>query len=272
VAAVQDYSPGETASFVQAAALQAEVPDREELTRRAAARGAGLIVWSENCLGAAFTPGERTDPTAELARGLRTHLVVGYSQPAEPKPFNCAAVIAPDGSLRGVHRKIHLFLGERQSMQPGQETRAFETALGRLGVEICFDSCYTDVTRRIVRDGARIIAMPNYDPPTPRGILHQLHAAVLPFRAVESRVPFVRADANGLSQIIDATGRIIGESPLYAADVLVGEVTPGDGFGTPFSRLGDWLAHLCLLVSVVFFATRLKSKPPLPTHLDRSTV
>src|SRR5207249_3075540 len=111
------------------------------------------------------------------------------------------------------------------------------------------DSCYTGITRRIAAAGARIIAMPNFDPPTPRGVLHRLHGAILPFRAVENRVPFVRADPSGLSQIVDATGRILAESPLLTADALVADVALGDGKGTPFTRWGDWVADLCLLIA-----------------------
>ncbi len=79
-------------------------------------------------------------------------------------------------------------------------------------------------------------------------LLDRLHGAMLPFRAVENAVPFVRADSNGLSQIVDAEGRFIGQSPLFRPDVLVGDVALGDGRGTFFTRFGDWLAYVCLVV------------------------
>lgn len=246
VAAIQDFTGAETEGLVQPVLLAAGTPDQEALTRRAAAAGAQVLVWSEGSLGSAFNPETYHDPTTELARELRTHLVVGYTEPARPKAFNAAAIVAPDGSVRGVHRKIHPFLGERQTVQAGRAATAFSTSLGRIGVEICFDSCYPSVTRRIVRAGAQLIAMPNYDPPTPRAILHHLHGSLLPFRAVENRVPFVAADPNGLSQIIDRYGRVVAKSPLYVADALVADIARGDGKGTAFTLLGDWLAYLCL--------------------------
>jgi apolipoprotein N-acyltransferase len=172
--------------------------------------------------------------------------VVGYTQAASPRGYNCAALIDPAGGVRGVHRKIHLFLGERQTAQPGRAARAFPTGLGTLGMEICFDSCYPGVTRRLAAAGAQLVAMPNYDPPVPRGALHTLHAAVLPFRAAENRVAFVRADPNGCSQLIDPAGRIVAQSPLFAADALVGNLPLGPGTGTFYTRFGDWLAYLCL--------------------------
>jgi apolipoprotein N-acyltransferase len=248
VAAIQDHSPAETAAVLPAVAEVAQDADREEMTRRAVASGARLVVWSEACLGASFVPGSRINPTVDLARRLRTHLVVGYSETALPRPFNCASIVGPDGQVKGTHRKIHLFMSERQAVQPGREARAFPTPLGTVGMEICMDSCHTSVTRRLVASGAQVVAMPNFDPPTPRGVLHRLHAALVPFRAVENAVPIIRADSNGLSQVVDATGQIVGQSPLFAADILVREVRLGDGRGTLFTRLGDWFAYLCLLV------------------------
>jgi apolipoprotein N-acyltransferase len=262
VAAIQDHTSAETAHLLPAAAQESGEVDRDELTRRAAARGAELVVWSENCLGAAFAPDARANPTVDLARELRVHLVIGYSDGARPRPFNCAGIIAPDGTMKGVHRKIHPFLGETRAIQRGRTATAFATDLGKLGVEICFDSCYTGVTRRVAAAGAQLIAMPNYDPPTPGGILHRLHGAVLPFRAVENRVPFVRADPNGLSQIVDATGRIRAESPLFAADALVSDVPLSDGYGTPFTRWGDWLAYGCLLGVIGACAAASRSGRP----------
>ncbi len=259
VAAIQDHPEGETALLVPAAAGEAAEADRDELTRLAVAGGARLVVWSENCLGATFAPATPADPTADLARELGVHLVVGYSEAARPLSFNCAAIVAPNGSVRGVHRKLYPFMGERQGVQPGRVATAFDTALGRIGIEICFDSCYSEVTRRIARSGARLIAMPNYDPPTRHGILHRLHAAVLPFRAVENHIPFVRADPHGLSQIVDATGRIVGQSPLYVPDMLLGDVVLGNGRGTPFTWWGDWLAYLCLIGVIVSAATSTRA-------------
>lgn len=249
VAAIQDFSEAETASILpeDKTSAGADEPDREAMTRQAVAQSAKLIVWSEECLGAAFTPGRPDDPTNKLARQTHAYLVVGYSDNAQPRPHNCAALIGPDGRTLGVHHKMRLFLGERNVVQAGQQARAFPAPLGQIGVEICFDSLYTNVTRQLARSGAQIVAMPNFDPPTPRGVLHLLHAAMLPFRAVENRVPFVRSDSNGASQIIDATGRVVGQSPLWKSDVRVGGIALGDGRGTLFTRWGDWFAYLCVL-------------------------
>ena len=259
VAAVQDLVGQEAGDL---APVPPGTVDRTQMTKNAAAQGADLIVWSEESLGGEFTPADPKDETRLLARQLKTALVVGYSDDARPKPFNCAAYLPSDGTvLSPVHHKIHLYLAEQQTNQSGHDATVVETPQGRIGLEICFDSCYTGTTRETVQEGARLIAMPNYDPPTPRGVLHRLHGAMLPFRAAENDVPFVRADSNGLSQIVDGQGRIVAQSPLYMPDVLVDTVRLGSGQGTFFTRFGDWLAYGCLLVTAAGFALMHRKKP-----------
>jgi apolipoprotein N-acyltransferase len=220
---------------------------RDALIQRAADGKARLVVTPELSMGRSLDPD--APPGVELARRHKIFLVSAYSQYGRPKPKNCAAILDPTGRVLGVHQKIHPFLGEGPSVEPGKRATAISTALGTVGVEICFDSCFTGVTRETAAAGARLVAMPNYDPPAPGFVLHHLHAAMLPFRAAENRVPFVRADDSGFSQIIDARGRILAQSPLDAQHLLIGDVTLGDGKGTPFTRLGDWFAYLCLLAA-----------------------
>ncbi len=258
VATIQDLTREETGDM---APVPPQVVDRTQMTKQAAASGAKLIVWSEESLGGEFTPADPKDETRQLAKSLKTALVVGYSDDTRPKPFNCAAYLAPDGSvLSPVHHKVHLYLAEQQTNQSGHSATVVQTPSGPIGLEICFDSCYTGTTRETVQQGARLIAMPNYDPPTPRGVLHRLHGAMLPFRAAENGVPFVRADSNGLSQIVDAHGRILAQSPLYRPDVLAADVPLCDGCGTFFTRWGDWLAYACLTVDALGLAAILRRK------------
>jgi apolipoprotein N-acyltransferase len=237
-------------------------PDHEELTERAAASGSRLIVLSEEDLGTGFWPERPDDETRAEARKMRLTIVAGYSDGDWPKPHNCAALILPDGHVGGVYRKIHLFLGEYQSVAAGTQARSFDSPLGRIGMEICFDTLYTVETRALARDGAQIIAVPNFDPPTPEGVLHELHTAVIPFRAVENRVAVVRADSNGCSQIVDPTGRVVAQAALWVPEAVVAPVSPGNGKGTPFMLLGDWFACLCAVMTAAA-AVRLAGINPL---------
>jgi apolipoprotein N-acyltransferase len=258
VAAAQTYSGQEGSAYLPPGVPVVEPGDPEQMSRTAAARGARLIVWPE--LSASFSPDAPEDPALLLARKLKAELVVGYPEPGTPKGYNCAALIGADGRVRGVHRKNYPFLGERRDTNAGTEATAFDTDLGRLGVAICFDTCYPELLRRLARSGAQLIAMPNYDPVAPGGLVHRLHGAVLPFRAVENRIPIVRCDANGMSQVIDATGRVLAQGTFFQPQVVDAEVALGDGKGTLFSRSGDWLPYLCLL-GLLGFGRRSQHRP-----------
>jgi len=272
VAAVQDYSGIEAIAFGGSEPAP-DAPDRDALTRQAAQRGAKLIVQTEAALGAAYTPDNPNDETNRLAREIGAYLVVGCEEQAQPLPFNSAVLIGPDGIPVGAHHKMHLFLGERQKSQPGTRATAFDTSIGRVGLLICFDSCYTAPTRQAVQAGAQVIALPNYDPPTPRAVLHNLHAALIPFRAVENRVAYVRADPNGQSQIVDPWGRIVAETGMYTAETLIARVPFGDGRGTFFTQWGDWLAYFCTAATIIFgLALRTRGKKGVSLSGDLSEI
>ena len=244
-AAIQDFSGDETGGLAPDPLKPAD-RDMQTVEATSGSRPARLVVWSEECLGYGFDPAGARDATRKLARERNAVLVAGFNDTAHPKPHNCAAVVNADGATAGVFQKMHLYLSERQTNIPGAPRPAVDTAVGKVGAEVCFDSCYTGVTRGLAASGAQVIAMPNYDPPTPRGVLHNLHSAILPFRAVENHVPFVRSDSNGLSQVIDSRGRILAEGPLYRAAIVSARIVPGDGRGTFFTKTGDWLAWLCI--------------------------
>jgi apolipoprotein N-acyltransferase len=264
VAAIQDFDSDETGKL----APEPSVPvDRNAMTI-AAASGKGaqkpdVIVWSEECLGSGFVPDNPYDQTVKLARKIDTPLVVGYNDNAHPKPHNCAAWLAPSGKLLGVHHKEHLYLGENQMIQAGRGGEAFETPLGKVGLEICFDTAFTNVTRDAVRQGAGLILMPNYDPPTPRGVLHYLHGALITYRAAENHVPIARCDSNGVSQVIDHWGNVISQGPLYAPAIVIGSalVTNTPQTGTFYTHCGDWFVWLCVAASLYFLTA--KNKKPL---------
>lgn len=256
VAAIQAFEPNGAHGFADAIASDSK--QREALTRKAAAQGAQLVVWSEETLGTDFDARSEKDPTRRLARQLKTHIVAGYAgtDEASSKLLNEAALVSSRGEILGTHRKIHLYAGERSSTIAGTKATVVDSPLGKIGLAICFDTCWTNVLRDEANRGAQIIAMPNFDPPVPRGVVHYLHGAMLPFRAIENRVPIVRADPNGHSGTIDAQGRVLDVAPMGKSAVVVRDVRLGSGQGTLFSRDGDWLVVVCAALFFVEIATR----------------
>jgi len=71
--------------------------------------------------------------------------------------YNAAAVL--DGHrIYGSYRKVHQPLGENMSYSAGSEYPVFDTPVGRVGLQICYDKAFPEAARSMALDGAEIIA------------------------------------------------------------------------------------------------------------------
>jgi len=112
-------------------------------------------------------PGAVTEPLQDLARRLGVHLVVGTYErgPERGVVYNAAALIGRDGDVAGVYRKTHPFATELRSrggwVTPGAEVSVVDTDLGRIGMIICFDGDYPELSRITAVRGAQVIVRPS---------------------------------------------------------------------------------------------------------------
>ena len=229
-----------------AAAIQVSAgPDKsanleraERLVRLAAARGANLVALPEvfNWRGRRADEGAAAESLAgdslarmsALARDLRIHLVAGsITELAEgqPRNYNTSALFGPDGSLLGVYRKIHLFdvdlpgrvtIRESDAKLPGSQVVSVPTAIGQIGLTVCYDIRFPELYRELVFGGAQIITVPSAFT-FPTGEAHW--EALLRARAIENQV-YIVAPAQfgpnihgfsdyGNSMIVDPWGRVL---------------------------------------------------------------
>jgi apolipoprotein N-acyltransferase len=218
-------------------------------TREAAAQGAKFIAWPEGSF--------LWDPQVEdrlnlagLAAETDAYLALGYLVVLENGFRNEATVLTPQGQYLGVFGKDHpVAFGGETSLSRGTYP-VYQTPLGTLGTIICYDLDYTDTARKIVAQGAQLIAVPSND----WSSIADKHYSHLVFRAVENRVAMVKADGGYDSAIIDPYGRILALAayPQGGEATLVAEVQLGDGKGTLSTCLGDWLGWLAL-AGMIFF-------------------
>jgi predicted amidohydrolase len=115
----------------------------------------------------------RDDPllaawTAEAARGGAV-VIGGFAERgSDGSVYNSAAVLDGDG-LIGVYRKCHLWDQEKLWFTPGAEPPGvFETRHGRIGVLVCYDLEFPEMTRTVALAGAELIAVPTNWPLVPR--------------------------------------------------------------------------------------------------------
>jgi len=111
-------------------------------------------------------PGRITAPIARAARHLGVHVVLPTYErgPERGVVYNSAALVNPQGEVVGVYRKTHLFPTERLSSggwsTPGTEAPVFETELGTIGMIICYDGDFPELTRVLAIKGAEVIVRP----------------------------------------------------------------------------------------------------------------
>lgn len=108
--------------------------------------------------------GDVDDLHASLSREFAVYICAA-SAPVrrdDGQVVNRARLFAPDGS-RGFQDKLILTPFEREDwgLAPGRELRVFETALGRIGVPICYDAEFPLVARALVAAGAEILLVPS---------------------------------------------------------------------------------------------------------------
>src|SRR2546422_4512769 len=208
----------------------------------AAAAGAELLVLPECAIpGYMFESAEEALPFAEEVPGpssevleresrrLGMHVVCGLLERDGDTLRNAAVLVGPDG-LVGTYRKTHLpFLGVDRFVVPGDELNVYDTPLGRIGVEICYDLRFPEVTRTLALKGADIVAHPTNFPMAARLQTELITVA----RAAENRIYLLTANRVGKerwgefcgwSQIVDPFGRRLAEAGETEEALLVAEV------------------------------------------------
>jgi predicted amidohydrolase len=112
-------------------------------------------------------PGPVTAPVQEAAARLGVHVVLGTYERGLPAGtvHNAAVLIGPSGDVLGTYRKTHLFCGEEVCdggwVTPGDRAVVVDTALGKIGLIICFDGDYPELSRIEAVLGAEVIVRPS---------------------------------------------------------------------------------------------------------------
>jgi len=212
----------------------------EEYARQAAAAGARVICFQELFYGPYFcqkqdaeyyeyaesVPGPTTERFAALAKDLGLVMVLPVYEQEQPGVlYNTAAVIDADGTYLGKYRKNHIpqvkGFWEKFYFRPGNlGYPIFDTAVGRIGVYICYDRHFPEGWRALGLAGAKIVFNPSA---TSRGLSAYLWKLEQPASAVANEY-FIGAinrvgiesdfgdnDFYGTSYFVDPEGKFVGE-------------------------------------------------------------
>ncbi|MGA2469742.1 MAG: carbon-nitrogen hydrolase family protein [Solirubrobacteraceae bacterium] len=161
----------------------ANLEQADRLTRAAAADGARLVLLPEKWsvlgtaeqlhAGAQTLAGEAISWARDLARELGVDLIAGSIAERRGDDYgplaNTSVHVAPDGALRAVYRKIHMFdvtvdgvaYRESDDERAGEEIVLSRSADGvALGMTICYDLRFPELYRILALRGARVMLVP----------------------------------------------------------------------------------------------------------------
>ncbi|MBB5791194.1 carbon-nitrogen hydrolase family protein [Jiangella mangrovi] len=227
-----------TVACAQVAPVLGDVPANlaaiSSSAREAAAGGASLVVLPE-CAVTGY-PFSRSDaeavaspadgPVAEelgtVAASLGVHLAAGHIESSGADLYDALSLFGPDGSRLATYRKAHLFSTERSVYAAGPGPLVVDTAIGRLGLTVCYDLIFPEYVRALVDAGATMIVnATNWitDPwQTGMGWDGSMVRSLARVRALENGVPVVMSclagagggfTSIGHSTIASASGRVL---------------------------------------------------------------
>jgi apolipoprotein N-acyltransferase len=107
----------------------------------------------------------------------------------------------------------------------------------KVGVTICYEDAFQQQVGSAL-PGATMLANISEDAWFGDSLAPRQRLQMARTRALEVSRPFIRANNNGLSALIDHQGRVIALAPMFRSDVLRGELQPMQG-ATPFARFGN---------------------------------
>ena len=160
--------------------VEKNIAHAEELVRKAAAKGAQIILLPELFERQYFCQERRYDyysfakPVEEneavrhfskIAKELSVVLPISFYERDKNRLFNTVAVLDADGTNLGIYRKTHIpddhYYQEKFYFVPGDTGfRVFETSYGVIGVGICWDQWFPETARFMAVKGAEILFYP----------------------------------------------------------------------------------------------------------------
>jgi len=155
-------------------------------------------------------PGPSTEKLGEAARRNRVWVVAGLNERRGGTLFNTAVLLDRAGALAGVYRKVHLPREEwTQGVAPGNEFPVFETELGAIGIQICYDWFFPEAAACLALKGAEIIFAPTWGTTFPDKDGCVEGETVFRVRARDNGGFLIPSVYDGDSLVIDRRGRIL---------------------------------------------------------------
>ncbi|MGD1971471.1 MAG: apolipoprotein N-acyltransferase, partial [Desulfobacterales bacterium] len=246
----------------------AAIKTHQRLSLAAKSDKPDLIVWPESATPFYLFYDER--PTEMVMAGIENvniDFLIGSPSVAKQGKrvvyFNSAYLINPSAKNVSRYDKTHLvpygeyvpfekwlpFLGKVVAQvgdfRPGKSGKILLWREDALGVQICYEVIFPNLSRKLVKNGAVLLINITNDAWFGSTSGPYQHFSMTIFRAVENRRALARAANTGISGFIDPAGRILTTTPLLKEASLTRPL-PMLRQMTFYTRFGDLFAIACL--------------------------
>jgi predicted amidohydrolase len=174
-----------------------------------------------------------------ISASKNCYIVSGICERDGNKYYNSAVLVYPDGKIQ-TYRKIQLFYQEKLWFEPGNNTPAVyeiqsaNFAPVKIGIMICFDWIFPEVTRTLAIKGAKIICHP-------ANLVMPYCQDAMVTRAIENRVFTITANRigkdikkdrelffTGMSEIVNPAGEILHKGSENKEEVIIIDIDPSE--------------------------------------------
>jgi apolipoprotein N-acyltransferase len=256
----------------------------QDESANAAKRGADLIVWPEAAAAFLFQPDNQYPAELASDAAYRNALLTLAKTIGTPLLFGAPALTQQDGRL-GFYNRAYLVSANGQGevdahydkielvpfgeyvparalfgyfvnrvvqgfgdMVPGTEQTLFDVKGAKLGILICYESIFPNLTRREVDKGADVLVNITNDAWYGESSAPYQVLAMAAMRSVETKVPMVRVANTGISTLIEPSGQITSRTPLFVRGTVIVKV-PWRPVRTVYTMVGDLFAEICLVLT-----------------------
>jgi apolipoprotein N-acyltransferase len=223
---------------------------------------------------------------ANMARDNDVNLVTGFNdykrewdgQNLKYRFYNSATLIDSFGNYHKTYNKIRLVpFGERiplievfpflENLNFGQGTFDWgdDYTLYNLdglsfAITICFEGAFPDLNRLFVMEGADFIINLTNDGWFRKSAVPKEHARNYIIRAIENRIPVIRAANTGISYIVNPKGEIVVYAPLWEKQNICGFLFTINSRPTFFDNIGYMMPKICFISSIIIIVYSILSE------------
>lgn len=122
----------------------------------------------------------------------------------------------------------------------------------RFTAPICFEDSFPDVCRPLYNSGSELFLTITNDTWSETNSAEYQHFIASSYLSIEFRTTLVRCANSGYTVVVDPSGRVIDDLPLFTRDHLCAEVPVYDRVQTLYAKYGDWFAYLCIAFVLLY--------------------